>query len=235
MMRINKSASLDQFLNEHNIVPNSYEPYILATTHPSYNRKGSNNYERLEYLGDAVLQLLTSSFMYKAYPNLTQGDLSRLRAQTVGTEYLSYISREIGLLDILKTGPGKMRESVVSSFKVQADIFESMVGAIYIDQGLKVAADFVFRYLKDRIIELHNEDNKDPKGVLQEYFQSTSKESITYNTVQIAPPDEFNHPSFQSQAIHDGQIYGVGLGISKKEAETNAALDALAKLKDEII
>ncbi|MFV8468280.1 ribonuclease III [Mycoplasma sp. VS42A] len=232
MMKINKSATLDQFLEEHNIVPNSYEPYILATTHPSYNRKGHNNYERLEFLGDAVLQLLTSSFMYKAYPKLAQGELSRLRAKTVGTGYLSYISREIGLLDILKTGPGKMRDTVIQSAKVQADIFESMVGAIYIDQGLKVAADFAFRYLKERIINLHDEDNKDPKGALQEYFQSTSKESITYNTIQIAPPDQFNHPSFQSQAMHDGQIYGVGLGVSKKEAETNAALDALAKLKD---
>ncbi|MFV8401043.1 ribonuclease III [Mycoplasma sp. 005V] len=234
-MSIKQTNTLEEFLSEHDIVPNSLEPYILAITHSSYNRKNFDNYERLEFLGDAVLQLLSSSFMYKAYPNLTQGHLTRLRSQAVGTEYLSYLAREIGLVNFMKTGPGKMRDTVIQSAKVQADLFESMVGAIYIDQGLKKAADFVYRYLKDRIIDLHDNNNKDPKGQLQEYFQSLTKESITYNTVQIAPFDAQNHPSFQAQAIHDGQIYGVGLGTNKKEAETNAAIDALKKLKDEVI
>ncbi|WLP85363.1 ribonuclease III [Mycoplasma seminis] len=230
-MKITKVNSLQEFFAQHQIEPNSLEPYILATTHPSFNRREFENYERLEFLGDAVLQFLSSSFMYKAYPNLTQGHLTRLRSQAVGTEYLSYLSREIGLVDILKTGPGKMREAVTASLKVQADIFESMVGAIYIDQGLKKAAEFVYQYLREQIIKLHNDDNKDPKGILQEYFQSMSKESITYNTIQLQEANENNHPLFQAQAIHDGVTYGTGIGNSKKEAETNAAIDALQKLK----
>ncbi|SJZ47452.1 ribonuclease III [Mycoplasmopsis verecunda] len=235
-MQFKKTTNLNDFLKEHNIEPKSLEPYILATTHPSYNRKEFDNYERLEFLGDAVLQFLSSIFMYKAYPNLTQGPLTRLRSQAVGTDYLSHISKEIGLVDILRTGPGKMRDAVTASPKVQADIFESMVGAIYIDQGLQKTADFVYRYIKEQIIKLHDGDNKDPKGILQEYFQSMSKESITYNTIQLTQVDENNpHPLFQAQAIHDNVIYGVGTGNSKKEAETNAALDALNKLKDDII
>ncbi|MHA3839329.1 ribonuclease III [Mycoplasma sp. HF14] len=230
---IKKIKSLQEFFDEHDIVPNSMEPFILATTHPSFNRQENNNYERLEFLGDAILQFLTSSFMYKAYPNLPQGNLTRLRSQSVGTGYLSYVSREMGLIDILRTGPGKMREAVIASPKVQADSFESMVGAIYIDQGMKKAAEFVYRYLKERMIKLHDEDNKDPKGVLQEYFQSMSKENIVYNTIQLSQDN--NHITFQAQAIHDNQIYGVGVGNSKKEAETNAAKDALKKLKDCII
>ncbi|QNM93944.1 ribonuclease III [Mycoplasma sp. Pen4] len=226
MSNTNHHLTLKSFLEQHDIEPNNIDIYFTAVKHSSYTRIERDNYEQLEFLGDAILQFLSSSYIFKKYPTLTQGYQTRLRSKAVCTKTLSEITNQLGLLDLLKTGPGKMRDTVISSQKVQADLFESLTGAIYIDQGLQKTYDFVKQYVFPLIDDVHNEENKDPKGRLQEYFQSISKENITY----VTEWDE-KREQFYSKAKHDNQFYGQGFGLSKKEAEVNAATDALEKLK----
>ncbi|QGZ97781.1 ribonuclease III [Mycoplasma sp. NEAQ87857] len=223
-----KPTNLKEFFKIYKIIPLDPKIYELALTHASYNPNGdkqNNNYEQLEFLGDAVLQFISSQYIYRNYPELAQGYQTRLRAKAVCTETLGEISVNIGLIDILKTGPGQMEKDVKDSPKVKADIFESMIGAIYIDLGLKAAVDFVSHHIYPVIDKVHTESNKDAKSELQEYFQSFSKENIKYITEQGA------NRQFFSKAVHDEQIFGKGYGSSKKEAELNAAKNALEKLK----
>ncbi|WP_426461019.1 ribonuclease III [Mycoplasma hafezii] len=223
-----KSHNLTEFFDNHDIKPNKSILYIEALTHSSFTRNENGkikNYEQLEFLGDAVLQFISSSYIFLKYPELTQGFQTRLRAKAVCTDTLSKISVDMGLIDILKTGPGQMEKDVKESHKVQADIFESIVGAIYIDQGLKKAQQFIATYIYPVIDKVHLENNKDAKTELQEYFQSFSKENITYQTEQLA------NKQFKAKAIHDNQIFGQGTGNTKKEAELEAAKDALSKLQ----
>ncbi|VEU71156.1 ribonuclease III [Mycoplasmopsis glycophila] len=216
--------TLNDFFEIHKIEPKNKLTFIEALTHSSYNQN-RKNYEQLEFLGDAVLQFISSSYIYKKYPDLAQGFQTRLRAKAVCTETLSEISLEIGLIDLLKTGPGQMEKDVKESHKVQADVFESIVGAIYVDQGILKAKEFIAKYIYPVIDRVHSENNKDAKSQLQEYFQSFSKENISYITEQLP------NKQFYAKAKHDKQIFGEGLGSTKKEAELAAAQDALSKLK----
>ncbi|QDF65035.1 ribonuclease III [Mycoplasma nasistruthionis] len=222
----NENVTLEDFLKQYNIVPKNLIHYIFAITHSSYTRQPDESYEKLELLGDAILQFISTHYIYKKYHDvLSAGDLTRLRSKGVCTTTLAEISKEIGLVSLLKTGPGKMGESVINSAKVQADIFESMVAAIYLDQGLKSATEFAIKYIGPVIQRVHGENNKDPKGQLQEYFQSLTKETIHYQTELL--PDGV---TFYSKAKHNNKTYGEGKGLNKKEAELNAASDALTKL-----
>ncbi|MFU2193293.1 ribonuclease III [Mycoplasma sp. 4079] len=227
-MKNNMVNSLKSFFQINNIQPIRTDYYLLAITHSSFNRDKDDNYERLEFLGDSLLQFVSSNYIFRKYPELSQGHATRLRSTAVRTEALAKISNELGLLKILRTGPGKMRESVINSPKVQADVFEAMIAAIFLDQGFEKASQFIIKHISPIIDSVHNDENKDPKGQLQEYFQSITKESITYQT------DQLSDKRFLAKAKHDGVIYGEGVGLSKKEAETNAAIDALQKLKDKI-
>ncbi|QKT05632.1 ribonuclease III [Mycoplasma sp. OR1901] len=231
------------FIKNFYYVPNEIHYYILATTHKSFDPKDETkkiNYERLEFLGDAFLQLYTSDLIFKNLKNLSQGELTRLRADIVNTKTLAKASDKMKLINILRTGNGKMEEEVKSSLKVKADAFEAIVGAIYIDMGAEFASNFVFEHLIKENMEhkvasiddekLVTDENlmftteKDPKTQLQEYFQNIDKRNITYET------KEENDKIFIAKAIKDGIVYGVGSGSSKKRAETEAAKDALKKL-----
>ncbi|VEU72650.1 ribonuclease III [Mycoplasmopsis gallopavonis] len=226
---MNKATSLNEFLELHEITPNNSLTFIQALTHSSFNKGGTKkvgNYEQLEFLGDAVLQFISSAYIFRKYPDLAQGFQTRLRAKAVCTDTLSEISREIGLIDILKTGPGQMSVDVKGSHKVQADVFESIVGAIYFDQGITKARDFIAKYIYPVIDQIHSDNNKDAKSELQEYFQSFSKENITYITEQL------DDKRFFAKAQHDKKFFGKGYGNTKKEAELAAAQDALSKLKE---
>ncbi|MCU4706371.1 ribonuclease III [Mycoplasma sp. CSL7503-lung] len=230
------------FIKNFYYVPNDIHYYILATTHKSFDPKDETkktNYERLEFLGDAFLQLYTSDLIFKNFKNLSQGELTRLRADIVNTKTLAKASDKMKLINILRTGNGRMEEEVKNSLKVKADTFEAIVGAIYIDLGIEFASNFIFEHLIKENMEhkvvnsnekLVTDENlmftteKDPKTQLQEYFQNIDKRNITYET------KEENDKIFVAKAIKDGIVYGVGSGSSKKRAEIEAAKDALKKL-----
>ncbi|MGZ9762107.1 ribonuclease III [Mycoplasma sp. 394] len=226
-----KQQHLIDFLINIGIQPNHIEFYELATTHKSYNTHDKTkleNYERLEYLGDSLLSFMIAIYAYKKFPNKSQGELSRWRASAVQTETLGAVSKNIGLLKFLKTGNGQMHTDVLDSPKVQADIFEAFLGAIYLDQGMSKAWWFVQKHLLASNISVDGhhvfQSNKDPKTQLQEYFQSISKNNIHYIF-------EEKDKLFIAKAVHEDMIYGIGSGASKKEATTNAARAALNKMK----
>ncbi|AKF41210.1 ribonuclease III [Mycoplasmopsis canis UFG4] len=224
------SNNVIKFLEKENIEPNNLDVFYQATTHKSFNgHEGKTfNYEKLEFLGDSILDFVVSSYIFYKNKESSQGELTRYRSSIVQTETLSEISKKIGLLKLLRTGPGQMHEEVIESTKVQADIFEAMIGAIFVDQGLIKVKKFIEEHLLSKINEnndLFITDSKDPKTELQEHFQSFSRENISYIV------EEKGNKLFEAKAVHDKIVYGVGQGSSKKEAETNAAKNALKKLK----
>lgn len=227
MNTITRAKTLEEFFHYNEIEPNDTSIYMTALTHSSKNFKNSKleNYERLEFLGDAIIQFLTSAYIFKRYHFLTQGQATNLRAKAVCTETFSNISQAIGLPRLIKTSNGQAESDAKSSPKVQADIFESITGAIYLDLGLNKAKDFVAKYVFSIIDDIHAKNNKDVKTQLQEHFQTFSREHIKYIT-ELLP-----NKMFFSKVMHDKQIFGTGQGLSKKEAEFNAATDALKKLK----
>lgn len=226
MTNFKKAASLQEFWANNKIIPKNKSLYIQAITHASYTalHKDFSDYQRLEYLGDSILQFLSGDYLIKKYPDLDQGMLTRVRSTAVRTETLGEVSEKIGLVQILKTGIKQTSIDVRKSPKVKADIFESMLGAIYLDLGLAEAYRFVKYYIFPIIDEVHSQTNKDSKTELQEHFQSISKDSVIYEITQN------EDRTFTAKAKHENHIYGIGLGNSKKEAEQAAALEALSKL-----
>jgi ribonuclease-3 len=200
-------------------------------THSSYAneiRIGKMEYnERLEFLGDAVLEISVSDYLYKEQPKLSEGEMSRIRASIVCEPTLAFCSRDIRLGSFLLLGKGeeltggRKRESIVS------DALEALIGAIYLDGGFASAKEFVDRFI------LNDIQNKklffDSKTILQEMVQSYTKEPLTYRLVCEQGPD--HDKQFGVDAMLGDQVIGHGVGHSKKNAEQEAAYQALMALK----
>ncbi|MEA4115287.1 ribonuclease III [Mycoplasma sp. 744] len=220
----------NEFLKKYNIEIKNFNYFQEALTHNSYikfqaKNKNIKNYQTLEFLGDSILQFLVSVFLYKNHNELEQGKLTLLRSKMVNTKNLNELSHELKLLDFLLTASGKMSIEVKKSEKVGADIFESLVGAIFLDQGLEKTINFLKQTLFPTVNKFNVENLKDFKSQLQEYMQSFSKKTVNYQTISI------NNDHFEAKAIHNNNTYGVGIGKNKLEAEENAAKNALEKLK----
>ncbi|MBU4689926.1 ribonuclease III [Mycoplasma zalophidermidis] len=225
---MNKKATEEffAFLNKYSILPKKMSYYAVAFTHPSYAKTNKNkqleDYQSMEFLGDSILQFLSSIYLYREYENSNPGNLSLMRTKLVSTKSLNNLSEKLNLKQFLLTGPGLMHEEILKSVKVGADIFESFIGALFLDQGLQKVNSFLQQTLFKTKIDESN--LKDSKTLFQEYIQSFSRNSVTYNTTQ----NDSN--SFHSKAIHDNNIYGEGEGKNKLEAEEQAAKNALSKL-----
>lgn len=203
-----------------------------ALSHSSYaNEKhsplGSN--ERLEFLGDAALDLIVSRHIYKKFPELPEGELSKLRASVVCEGSLAKKAREISLGNFLLLGKGEEITGGRSRDSVLADAFEAVIGAIYLDGGMECAEKYVERLMTDVVENLKSDYRlMDCKTRLQEIIQKISKEPISYAIVNEEGPD--HNKVFEAQVCHEGRVLGVGKGRSKKEAEQSAASDAISKM-----
>ena len=194
-----------------------------ALTHSSYSNehKGTINYERLEFLGDAVLELLTSEYFYKN-TDYMEGIMTRKRASFVCEQALAHYSKEIGLDKCIRVGHGQ--EGNINS-TIVADTFEAILGAIYISLGYDNAKKFIY----DIVVPYIEKDYMffdDYKTLLQEYVQ-TDKKSLEY--VLISESGEAHNKTFEVEVRIDNIVYGRGIGKSKKEAEQHAAFDAYKK------
>lgn len=203
-----------------------------ALTHSSYafEKKMSplSNNERLEFLGDAVLQIVMSTHLYNTHPKMDEGDLSRLRAKVVCEDSLAYVSR------ILKTGPflilGRGEEKMGGHDRdsILADSYEAILGAIYLDGGLDPARDFIFYSLVPHIDRISKSiEVSDYKTALQEEIQKTSKLPIKYLTIEETGPA--HDKRFVVEVTHNNKTLGKGSGRSKKDAEQQAARAALTQ------
>ena len=211
------------FLDKYKIKIKSKELLDTALTHSSYsNEHGGANYERLEFLGDAVLQLITSEYFYKKY-DYQEGELSKIRASFVCEEALAQYAKDVGIDKHIKVGNGQIKNI---NDTIIADTFESVLGAIYLDQGFEVAKKYVLEVLSPYVLE-HHVFLGDYKSRLQEMVQ-TDKKSLEYHLIKETGPS--HNKTFEFEVIIDGIVYGKGIGKSKKEAEQKAACDALNKV-----
>ena len=208
------------------IKPKNLELYEVAFSHTSYaNENHTESYERLEFLGDAVLELLMSDYLYNA-EKVSEGEMTKIRAHYVCETALYEYSIKLGLNECLKLGKGEAESGGKYRKAIVSDIFESFLGAIYLDQGIEVATKFfhdhVIPYIENHEVDFFD----DYKSVLQEFVQ-TDKRSLEYRLVSEKGPAHSRE--FTVEVIIDDIVYGTGTSHSKKSAEQEAAKDALAK------
>lgn len=210
------------FLEKYQINIKNKELLLTALTHTSYaNEHHCTSYERLEYLGDAVLQVIVSEYLY-LNENLSEGEMSKKRASYVCEDALFNYAKEIGYIPYIRVGKGQsgnVNETII------ADIFEAILGTIYLDQGFDVCKSYIYRVV---IPHIKNNDKylSDYKSVLQEATQM-SKKTLDYEiTNEYGPAHD---KTFEVVVKIDDIVYGKGIGKSKKEAEQKAAKDALKK------
>lgn len=201
-----------------------------ALTHSSYanenhSAKGSN--ERLEFLGDSVLGMVTADFLYGAHPHLPEGDLTRLRAALVCEESLAEVADRLELGTYLRLGKGESAGGGRERPSIRADAVEAVLAAVYLDGGLEEARDLIRRLILDR--EEEKAVHRDYKTALQELVQREAGQVLTYRLVEASGPDHAKE--FTMEVDLNGTVVGTGTGHSKKEAEQMAAKAAVEKLK----
>lgn len=199
----------------------------LALTHKSYHRgHNQQNNERLEFLGDAVLQIAVSDHLYKKYPDLAEGQLAKIRALCVSQPTLAKNAWKLGLHLYLKVGKGEERTHAQERDSLLCDTYEAVLGAIYLDSDLKTVEPIIIANLPQWSHEKLT--NIDAKSTLQEHLQQTGQITPTYHLAEEHGPD--HNKEFIVEVYLDREILGRGVGKSKKEAAQNAAREALKKL-----
>ncbi len=201
-----------------------------ALTHSSYaNEYGLENNERLEFLGDSVLGMITGEYLFEKLPKSHEGSLTKLRASLVCEQSLFEIAKKIGLPDFVLLGRGelqgggKMRPSVIS------DAFEALLAAIYLDSGFDTAKKWLLEHMQDAFADaLSGQRNRDYKTELQEIIQSDHRGHISYRVASESGPDHNKY--FNVEVLLDKKVIGRAGGRSKKEAEQSAAKSALEDL-----
>ena len=218
------------FLDKYKIRHHNSRLIEQAFVHSSYvnEHKGKlHDNERLEFMGDAVLQIYTAERLYEIDPPLKEGLMSTRRAALVCEKGLAQVAREFELNRFLKLGQGEEKSGGRDRDSIIADMFEAFIGAVYLDTDIKNVYKLLDILMKKHIQET-DESVYDYKTRLQEYVQSDSRKSINYELVYAKGPS--NKPEFKVAVKIDDLIYGYGIGSSKKEAQKNAAKDALEKL-----
>ena len=202
-----------------------------ALTHSSFANEQkinkSKNYERLEFLGDAVLELVSSEFLFAANPDMPEGQLTRTRASMVCEPALAYCARDLELNKFIRLGKGeemtggRYRDSIIS------DVMEAVIGSLYLDGGFIVAHDFIHKFilsdLEDKILFY------DAKTVLQEIVQETKDGTLSYELISEEGPD--HNKLFRVEAHINGKALTQGCGRTKKAAEQQAAYEAILYLR----
>jgi len=193
---------------------------IMALTHRSFS---SQHNERLEFLGDSVLSFLIANELYKRFPRIDEGDLSRLRAQLVKESSLSTIATSMGLGDFIRLGEGELKSAGWRRPSILADTFESIIGAIYLDGGIKPTHEFVLRFFETQLNEIDPKlIQKDPKTLLQELLQSKKSDLPIYTVVSIEGEAHSQTFTIECQ-IKKSNIKTQGVGNSRRVAEQEAA------------
>lgn len=201
-----------------------------ALTHSSFanEHKEFNYNERLEFLGDSVLGLVVSDYLFRARNDLPEGKLTRLRANVVCEESLSAVARKINLGDHLFLGKGEKASGGSDRDSILADATEAVIAAIYLDGGFDQAKDFILSNLRDTIAKnIDGNIFRDYKTILQEIIQGNNGK-ISYKLVGESGPD--HNKEFEMQVKCGQETIGIGKGKNKKEAEKEAARDALVKM-----
>lgn len=206
------------------------DPDLLteALTHSSYaheQHKKMKYNERLEFLGDAVLSIVVSDYIYKHCPNLPEGELTKLRASLVCEKSLFDFAKQIDLGSYLRLSNGERRNGGAKRPSIVSDAFEALIAAIYLDGGMEPAKKHILRFVIPEIEQHKNHSFKDYKTALQEIIQKNPGEKLEYRLIGSSGPDHNKH--FKVEVCLNSNVIGKGGGRSKKEAEQQAAREAL--------
>jgi ribonuclease-3 len=207
----------------------------LALTHPSIAHEQEvsvQHNQRLEFLGDAVLGLVLTRELYERFPDFGEGPLTKARAELVNQRTLATQSRRLSIGEFLIMSRGELTHGGPDRASALADAYEAVTGAIFLDGGYEAARDFVLRCFSDSFGEFLSPPNlSNPKGELQEILQAKSSEAPRYEITAASGPD--HNRDFECAVFHEGRELARGRGKSKRIAESEAALAALAVLKNE--
>lgn len=204
---------------------------VRAMTHSSYvhekHLKKSDCNERQEFLGDAVLELVSSEFLYQEYPEYPEGELTKMRASAVCEKSLAFCARELELGEYLVMGKGEDATGGRKRDSITSDAMEALIGGIYLDSGFENAKKFILQFV------LNDLENKrlfyDSKTILQEMIQKGGNQIVTYRLLKEEGPD--HQKLFTVEALVNEESLGCGSGRTKKAAEQEAAYQVLLKLK----
>ncbi len=207
--------------------------FELARTHTSYanehKNKNQGTNQRLEFLGDSVLSIIVSEYIYKNYSHLPEGSLTKIRADVVCEKSLYEIAVKVGVGECLLLGKGEEKAGGRQRVSILADATEAILGAIYLDSDLETAKNVFLPLLTEKIVSAAaKEGRKDYKTTLQEYVQRDGAAKIVYETTGEAGPD--HDKTYDVEVTVNGTLKGHGKGKTKKEAEQMAAKNALEKL-----
>ena len=206
---------------------------VTALTHRSYinehKKSALDHNERLEFLGDAVLELVSSDFLYRNY-NEPEGIMTSWRAALVRTESIGAAGEELGYAPLVRLSRGEKHGTDRAHAVILADCFEAVIGAIYLDQGYHAANDFIKKHILVKIDEILEEGSwRDPKSYFQELAQKADSETPVYRTIKEEGPD---HNKTFTVGVYVGKsVKGVGIGHSKQEAQTAAAREGIKAYK----
>lgn len=220
-----------QYLQEKldiNIINN--ELVEQALIHPSYANEINNNsyhYERLEFIGDAILQFLASEYLFLKFQDINEGKLTILRSKLVREESLAMFASKYEMYNYIRVGKGEEKSGGTHKQSVLANVFESMIGAIYLSNGLNDVKKFLAILFK-AIDDNQNFGLEDYKTKLQEYVQADNKRTVVYELIDTK--GSANNPLFTFNVKIDDLVLGLGSGHSKKQAQQAAAKNALEKL-----
>jgi ribonuclease-3 len=225
--------SPEEFSREAGLTFNDTQLLYLALTHSSYineHPEVPEDNERLEYLGDAALDFLTAAFLFRRYPEMDEGQLTRLRSALVRTEQLAQFALELKLGEAVLLGHGEEASGGRQREAMLCDAFEAMIGALYLDAGLQAVIAFLEPRLKAAVESaLEDEDLLDPRSLLQIWAQGELGETPRYQTVGSYGPDHARE--FVVEVEVGQKKAGRGQGRSKQEAAQRAATDALATIR----
>lgn len=207
----------------------------MALTHSSYAHEARENpkpkyNERIEFLGDSVLSIVVSTYMYNNYPKLAEGELTKIRAFLVCEGSLHEFANRIRLGEGLQLGRGEEQNGGRERASILADAFEATLGAIYLDKGFDYVQKFLLGLMQEKIDDVCTHGIcSDYKSHLQEYLQSQGEADIIYQEISSSGPE--HNKTFNCQVLLGTKVIGIGSGHRKKDAERNAAKSALEKLK----
>lgn len=214
------------------MLPSFHNPELLQTalTHRSAlneTRQGRlQSYERLEFLGDAVLELAVSEFLYAQFPKADEGALTSYRSALVKTDSLAKVAGQLKLGELVKISKGELRSGGRTNKNILADVFEALIGALYLDQGYRAVMSFLETVLLPNLADiLRFHEYKDAKSLLQEKVQAKGLRTPQYRVTQTRGPDHSKH--FTVQVTIGGKVIAHGEGASKQTAEQEAAQIAL--------
>ena len=203
-----------------------------SLTHPSYTNEAKDDIphnERLEFLGDAVLELASSTYLYAHFPECSEGELTKMRASLVQSETLARLARQLDLGSYLLLGRGELHNGGADRQNNLENAFEAVIGAVYLDGGWETACDYVARQLAGEVqLVQRTHVMRDYKTALQEHVQQKRHATISYELIAETGPD--HDKRFTTRVLIGGQPMGEGTGRSKKEAEQHAAAAALGRI-----